>query len=296
MKFSKLAISLSFLIGTSALGACSDDDDLSQKILNQEEYQLTVASTKVPAVLDAGCGSTLLHDALAVKKNGATQWTAQGNISGFEAQPGTEYQIQVRETTFEDPQMGQRVWQEYDLVKVLSQETKASQDVPPHLIPKWYYEDGRYLPHYRFAVDATDKSVIEKDLRDNHPLMVKNHCMVYGEGLSNWIQLDMNGGFFDKGIIKREARKPADFPTSYQILPVKNVRSMQRWTFQTVESSSRLSETYDVFIARAATAGRDYDATPYHVFLYRDVTKEYQQKYPDAGVKAVVYSLELKLL
>ena len=296
MKFSKLAILLSFLIGTSALSACSDDDDLSRKILNQEEYQLTVASIKVPAVLDAGCGSTLLHDALAVKKNGATQWTAQGSISGFEAKPGIEYQIQVKETTFEDPQMGQRVWQEYDLVKVLSQETKASQDVPPHLIPKWYYEDGRYLPHYRFAVDATDKSVIEKDLRDNHPLMVKHHCMAYGEGIFKWIQLDLNGVFFDKGIIKRESYDSADFLDSYNLLPIKNVKSSARWTFQTVESSSRLSETYDVFIAPAATAGRDIDATPYHVFLYRDVTKEYQQKYPDAGVKAVVYSLELKLL
>ena len=293
MKTVKLFASLALLLGLSSLGACSDDDDLSRKILNQEEYQLTVASKRVPAVLDAGRGSSLLHDALAVKKNGTAQWTAQGDIAGFEPKPGTEYQIQVRETTYEDPMMGQQEWHEYDLVKVLSQETKASQDVPPHLIPKWYYQDGRFLPHYRFAVDATDKSVIEKDLKENLPLFAQKHCMVYGQGTSEWILLDKDGLFFDQGNIERKPFKPEDFPDSYNMLPIKNVKSMLRWTFKTIDTSSRLSETYDVFIAPKSIMGRDYDATPYRPWLYRDVTKEYQQKYPEAGVKAVIYSLEL---
>ena len=295
MKAIKLFASLALLLGLSSLGACSDDDDFSRKILNQEEYQLTVASKRVPAVLDAGCGSSLLHDALAVKKDGASQWTAQGSIAGFESKPGIEYQIQVRETTYDDPMMGQRVWHEYDLLKVLSQETKASQDVPMHLIPKWYYEEGRFLPVYRFAVDATDKSVIEKDLKENLPILAQKHCMIYGEGISEWILLDKDGTFYDQGNIERKAFKPEEFPDSYNLLPIKNVKSSARWTFKTIESSSRLSETYDVFIAPKTILGRGIDPTPYTPWLYRDVTKEYQQKYPDAGVKAVVYSLELSM-
>ena len=67
--------------------------------------------------------------------------------------------------------MGEPVWTESRLQKVLSIEAKNSVDVPEHLLPKHYYENETFVPEYRLAVETEQKEPIEKDLKESPPFM-----------------------------------------------------------------------------------------------------------------------------
>lgn len=47
--------------------------------------------------------------------------------------------------------------------------------------------------------------------------------------------------------------------------------------------------SFDVFITRSAKS-KNVDLTPNVVYLYKDLTEYYKNKYPQAGVKTVVVS------
>ena len=288
----KFVSCLLVVVDSISLSSCQEDDENERKIINQQEYQLTVASKLVPGTVYGGCGNKYVSDVYAGKKEQSGEWSAFWNIADFKHEPGNEYRIQVEETTYEDHLMGEPVWTESRLLKVLSKEAKDSEDVPEHLLPKQYYENETFVPEYRFAVEAEQKELIEKDLKENPPFMVGANVIIYGEGLSRWIALDKKGKMLGNGILKHVNVGSPSVPDSYKLLPLKSIRAYQHWTF--MDDNDNVIVDYDTFISTESIS-----RSPAYVgltpWLYKDVTDIYKDKYPNAGVKTVVYSLGLPI-
>lgn len=280
------------LVASISLPSCLDDDKNERKIINQQVYELTIASKLVPGTVYGGCGNTYVSDVYAGKKKQSDEWSAFGPIAEFEYEEENEYRIQVEETTYEDHLMGEPVWTESRLLKVLSKEAKDSEDVPEHLLPKQYYENETFVPEYRFAVEAEQKELIEKNLKENPPFMASANVIIYGEGLSRWIALDRKGKILGNGNLKHVKVDFPLFPDSYKLLPLKGVQSYQRWTF--MDNNDKETVEYDTFLS---TESIDRSPVPVSItpWLYKDVTDIYKAKYPNAGVKTVVYSLGLPI-
>ncbi len=247
---------------------------------------MTIASRLVPGSVYGGCGNNYVIDVYAGRKEQSDEWSAYWNIAGFEYEPGNEYRLLIEETTYEDKLMGEPVWTESKLHKILSKEEKNSVDVPEHLLQKQYYENETFVPEYRFAVEAESKELIEKEMKDNPPFMVGANVIVYEKGFSKWIAIDKEGMVLGKGKLKRRNIEYSSLPDSYKLLPLKGIRSYQLWTF--MDDDDKVS--FDVFISSKSRNESPDSLTPW---LYKDVTDIFKSKYPDAGVKTVVYSLGL---
>ena len=281
------------VVASISLSSCQEDDENERKIINQQEYELTVASKLVPGTVYVGCGNDYVSDVYAGKKEQSDEWSAFWNIADFKYEPGNEYRIQVEETTYEDQRMGEPVWTESRLLKVLSKEAKNSVDVPEHLLPRQYYENETFVPEYRFAVEAEQKELIEKDLKENPPFMVGANVILYGKTprFQRWITLDKTGKMLGKGNLKEAAESPS-FPDSYQLLPLKGIQGHKRWAF--FDDKDNVIVAYDTFFSTESISRSPapVSKTPW---FYKDVTDIYKAKYPNAGVKTVVYSLGLPI-
>ena len=273
-----------------SLSSCQDDEENGRKVINQEVYELTIASSRVPGSVYSGCGNNYVWDVLAGKKGQSGEWVAYSDIPGLDYMPGNEYRIQLESTTYEDHQMAEPVWTEYRLQQVLSKEAKQTAGLPQHLLSKEYYETGTFVPEYRFAVDAAHKEQIEKDLKENPPFMANANVIIYGGQLSRWIAIAKDGKMLGNGNIKHLNVEFSSFPESYKLLPLNNVQGTQRWTF--MDNDNKETVTYDAFIG-SESRSRDILLMSMSLWFYKDVTDIYKAKYPDAGVKTVVYSLGL---
>ena len=296
MKTKFLSYLLAFVTSLS-LSSCLDDDENERKIINQQEYELTIASKLVPGTVYGGCGNRYVSDVYAGKKEKNGEWSAFWNIADFKYESGNEYRIQVEETTYEDHLMGEPVWTESRLLKVLSKEAKNSVDVPEHLLPKQYYENETFVPEYRFAVEAEQKELIERDLKENPPFMVGANVIVYGikPAFQRWIALDKTGKTLGNGNLRLLNVESPSIPETYKLLPLKGVQSnqcYQRWTF--MDNNDKEIVAYDTFIS-TESIGRSPAPVSKTPWFYKDVTDIYKAKYPDAGVKTVVYSLGLPI-
>ena len=273
-----------------SLASCQDDDENERRIINQQEYELTIASKRVPGTVYGGCGNTYVWDVLAGKKGSSGEWSAFGDINGFEYVPGYEYRIQLEAITYEDHLMGEPVWTEYKLQKVLYKEAKNTSNLPDHLLPRQYYENETFVPEYRFAIEAEQKEVIENDLKENLPFLASANVIVYGGQLSRWIALASDGEMLGSGNIKRENVEISSFPDSYHLLPIKNILGHQCWTF--MDNDNKEIVAYDTFFS-SESVSRSPGISKMIPWFYKDVTDAYKTKYPEAGVKTVVYSLGL---
>ena len=275
------------------LQSCLDDEEEGRKITDQKEYELTVASETVPGVLTNGMDP--LSEVYAVKKDNASEWTPFGDSLDFEYEEGYEYRIRINETSYLDPQMGDPAWTEYKLLEVLSKEKKASENLPNHFIPKWFYEKNQYVPEYRFAVDAEQKELIEKDLKENPPMLATCHVMLYHRVEKwKWLAIDSKDAVMGQGILKAEHASDEDFQDSYKLLPLEHIHGkMMRWTFVDYSENGLDLEPYDVFFA-VGQLTKSVGQTP-DPWLYQDLTDYYKHKFPEAGVKTVVYSLGLRV-
>ena len=273
------------------LQSCLEDEEEGRKITDQREYELTVASETVPGVLTNGMDP--LSEVYAVKKDNASEWTPFGDIQNFEYEEGFEYRIRVNETSYLDPQIGDPAWTEYKLLEVLSKEKKVSEKLPNHFIPKWFYEKNQYVPEYRFAVDAEQKELIEKDLKENPPILATNHVMLYHRA-EKWLAIDSKDAVMGQGILEAEHASAEDFPDSYKLLPLKHIMAkMMRWTFVDYSENELDLEPFDVFFAIGQRT-KSVNQTP-DPWLYQDLTDYYKHKFPEARVKTVVYSLGLRV-
>ncbi len=288
-----LGVLMLFLCAFSLI-SCSNEDEEGKKVTDYKELVLTVASKKALGVLD---GNNFVSEVYAVKDEQADEWTAYGDIAGFEYEKGYEYKIKVSETTYLDYSMGDPAWTERDLLEVISKEQKDSKGLPLHLVPETYYKKIP-LPQYRYAVEAENKSLIEEDLKVNSILPKEYHYMLCNsiiDGHMKLIGIQEGNNVVGPHIVERASKKPEDMPESYKLLPPDGtVASGGEWTFLDESGNTTNYPSFDVFIVRP-TKTKSIDRTPYVVYLYKDLTQHYQDKYPEAGVKTVVVSYRLLL-
>lgn len=282
------------VVASISLSSCQDDDENERKIINQQVYELTIASKVVPGTVYGGCGNSYVSDVYAGKKEESGEWSAFGPIEGFVLKVGNEYRIQVEEITYEDQRMGEPVWTESKLLNILSKEAKNSVDVPEHLLPKQYYENETFVPEYRFAVEAEQKELIEKDLKENPPFMVGTNVIVYGKKtrFQRWIVLDKTGKALGNGNLRISNIDSPSIPDSYKLLPLKGIQGYKRWTF--MDDKANVIVDYDTFISTESIS-RSPAPVSKTLWFYKDVTDIYKAKYPNVGVKTVVYSLGLPI-
>lgn len=282
-----------FLCAFSFIGCSNDDEEEGKKVTDYKELVLTVASKKIPGIIMEG--NSVVSELYAVKKEQADEWIAYGDIAGFEHEKGYEYKIKVSETTYLDYAMGDPAWTERDLLEVISKVQKDSEGLPLHFIPDAYYKRIP-LPEYRYAVEAENKSPIEEDLKANSLLPTKYHYMLChsGEGYLKWMGLQDANHFFGPYIVKSTSKKPEEMPESYKLLPPNgNVDGVVEWTLLDESGNATDYPPFDVFIgyySKTRSVMPAYDM----LCFYKDLTRHYQNKYPDAGVKTVVVSYAFK--
>lgn len=279
---------------TLCLTGCTNEDNEGRKITDYREVILTVASKKVPGVLD---GYNYVSEVYAVKKDQEDRWSTYGHIAGFEYEEGYEYKIKVSETTYLDYSMRDPSWTERDLLGIISKDKKDSDSLPLHLIPEKYYENIP-LPRYRYAVEADNNELIENELTSN-PIFPADYRYTYynSDGCMKWIGIQDDCNVFGPYSIKQSSRKPEEMPESYKLLPPDGrVIGGSEWSFLDEDGNETAFSSFDIFFGYADKT-KSAGPSPDTVFLYKDLTQHYRTKYPDAGVKTVVvaYSFPIRL-
>lgn len=288
------------ILAMAGLTACNDDDEEGRKITGYKEYTLTVASVKLPGVLTSS-GSNALADVYAVKNEQSTNWEAHGSIGKFEYEEGYEYQIRISETSYLDYSMGDPAWTEYELLEVISKERKDSENLPPHFIPDWYFEQRcPYInPEFAYAIEADKKEDIENDLKTDATYKFGGlRCYISFTGTRKWFLLDADMHTIDKGTLITRNKDITEFPEIYKLLPPESkVSGYGEFNFVTGDDIEDSVMQYDAFIY-ARNRSRDYAPAPQNVdiWLYKDLTAYYQSKSPEANVKAVVIRYTVKIL
>ena len=275
--------------------SCDKEDEEGRKITDYKEYVLTVASEMRPGLMLAE-GPDFLKEVYPVKKENSEEWETLSNVDGFEFEKGYEYKIKISETGYLDYRMGQPAWTEYDLLEVISKEKKNSEELPKHFIPETFYKN-KFLPKYRYPVEADNKEVIEENLNNNSILPLDYHYMLYrGEDSSlRWIAIKDDKNTIGPCIIISRNKDPEKMPESYKLLPWEgNVYGFMGWQFLDEEGNETNYPSFDVFASRS-TKSRTFNPAPNTVCLYKDLTEYYKNKYPETGVKAVVVSYTIEI-
>ena len=284
-----LGILTLFLCAFSFIG-CSDDDEEKEegrKITGYTERILTVASKRLPGVFYEG--HSLLSEVYVVKENPNDEWSAYYDIAGFDYKPGYEYTIKVGETTYLDHSMGDPAWTERNLLEVIAKEQKESEGLPLHLIPDTYY-DNIPLPNYRHLVEAANAELIEKDVKDHALLPLDYRYRMYRgkSGMLKWIGILDDNRMFGPFMIKTVSKKPGEMPESYKKMPPEGrIVGQGEWTFLDDMGNATDYPSFDVFIGYD-TQTKSAPPSPNTCYFYKDLTRHYQEKYPDAGVETVV--------
>lgn len=278
--------------------SCNDDNEEVRKVTDYKEYTLTVASVKLPGVLTSS-GSNVLADVYAVKNEQSIDWEAHGSIGKFEYEEGYEYQIRISETSYLDYNMGDPAWTEYELLEVISKERKNSENLPPHFIPDWYFEQ-RYPyinPEFAYAIEADKKEDIENELKTDATYKFGGlRYYIAFPIVDNWFLLDDDMHIVNQGFLIGRGKEPTEFPESYKLLPPESkVTGYREFNFVTGDDMEDSVMQYDVFIS-AQNRSRDVAPQDVDIWLYKDLTAYYQNKYPEANVKAVVIRYMVKNL
>ncbi len=281
----------------AGLTACIDDNEEdSRKVIDYKEYTLTVASAKLPGVVTS-CGNSFLADVYAVKKEQSTEWEAQGSIGKFEYEEGYEYQIRISETDYLDYSMGEPAWTEYELLDVISKERKNSENLPPHFIPDWYFEEScPYInPDFAYAIEADKKEDIENDLKTDATYKFGGlRYYITLPATDDWFLLDADRHMVEQGTLIRRGKESTEFPESYKLLPPEShVSGCGQFDFVRGSDPEDIMMQYDVFYC-SKPQSKSVELKTVEIWLYKDLTAYYQNKYPEANVKTVVirYAVE----
>lgn len=290
MKTKKTLELLSLFLCIISIISCGNDENEGRRVTDYREYILTVASAKIPGVVTS-CGNINQMDVYAVMKEPSTEWEAFESIGGFEYESGYEYRIRISKTNYLDYSMGEPQWTEYDLLEVISKEEKTSKNLPYNLIPNWYYENYCTFinPEYQYGIDAEQKEIIENDIKSNSALSFGGLHYYITPGGKNWFLLDNGMKTIAQGYLKKiNIDNYTELPESYKILPLKGnmLGCMQCDFIKDVDSEESVMK-YDVFFSTTNSTTKSFDR-PVFPWLYKDLTAYYQNKFPEAGVKAVV--------
>ncbi len=289
MKLHFLKIQFIFIV-CLLMTACSDDNEEGRKITGYKEYTLSIASVKLPGVATSS-GSNVFTEVYAVKKENSNDWEAHGNIAKFEYEEGYEYQIRISETNYLDYSMGDPAWTEYELLEILSKERKASENLPPHFIPNWYFEQRcPYInPEFAYIIEADKKEDIESDLKTDATYKFGGlRYYITFSVVDKWFLLDDNMHTVEQGVLIRRSKDLTEFPETYKLLPPEyKVAGYGELNFVKGFDLEESVMQYDAFIS-ARPRSKSVGPQTIGIWLYKDLTAYYQSKYPEANVNAVV--------
>ena len=193
--------------------------------------------------------------------------------------------------------MGDPAWTEYEQLELISKEEKTSDDVPNNFIPEWFYTEycSSINTDFRYYIDAENKDIIEEDINSN-PMITFGGLNCYIENdLTRWLLVNEKKEIGMLSFIKKMNIDGADFPESYKNLkPEGAITGTMEWTFIIGNDPENEENAikYDVFICNPSKS-KSAGPTPVPYF-YKDFTQYYQEKYPEAGVKAVAVSHSIK--
>ena len=103
-----------------------------------------------------------------------------------------------------------------------------------------------------------------------------------------WIGILDDNRVFGPFMIKTVSKKPGEMPESYKKMPPEGrIIGQGEWTFLDDTGNATEYPSFDVFIGYG-TQTKSTPLSPNTCYFYKDLTRDYQKKYPDAGVKTVV--------
>lgn len=281
-------LSVVFAPFTLLFFGCTAQD--GEDITGYEEYTLTIASKKLPGIISS-CGNSISAEVFAVKRANAAEWEPLSYISGFGYEAGYEYEIRISETNYLDYSRGEPAWTEYKFLEQISKVAKESEGLPEHFIPEWFFEKQKWEINLAYFIDAEDRIIVENDLTAN-PL-IPSGAFLFDEDMSRWQLIDKDYSIQAQGTLQKKSKDFSEFPETYlNLKPDGSIAGYNEWTFIYDFGADKGAMSYDVFFIYPAL--KSVGQRQFQVALYKDMTLYYQDKFPDTGVKTVVYSLTLK--
>lgn len=188
------------------------------------------------------------------------------DINGFEYERGYEYMLSVEKVTLANPP-ADRNGITYKLLDVVSKEPG----------------NGLYKIGVSYLVDADWEEAVSHDIERN--ALIPWHCSYLFDGEMNKVKLvDATGKLLAEG--KTERKIKSGHPDTYRLLPPDE--AVVNWNLEWVFTFEADTSNEMVFAYDCCTTKIDGAMCADRMWLYKDWTKYYQEKYPEAGVRAVV--------
>lgn len=292
MRLRSIIRTISVSLTTAIIVSCTiNGEPEGRQITDYQEYEVTVASEKVPGVYTS-CGNNILTDVYAVRYAGEDDWKMLASIEGFEYECGYEYILRISRTDYLDYSMGEPAWTEYALIEEISKEAKASENVPDNFIPEWFFEQHcADLDDFAYKAEAENPEVVANDI-ESDPAFSFNGGRCRIAGLSKWFLLAPDNNVEKWGQLKRVSMSADEMPGIYRIFPLEDagsIRGYGRLEFIELGDDDNSLMQFDIFFAPSASSKADQPIPhSFRLWLYKDLTEEYKKKYPEAGVEAVV--------
>ena len=292
MRLRSVIRTISASLTTAIIVSCTiNGEPEGRQVADYQEYEVAVASEKIPGVYTS-CGNNILTDVYAVRYAGEDDWKMLASIEGFEYERGYEYILRISRTDYLDYSMGEPAWTEYALIEEVSKEVKESENVPDNFIPEWYFEQYcTDLDDFAYKVEAEHPETIATDI-ENDPAFSFNGGRCCIAGLGQWLLLDSDNNVENWGRLKRVSMSADEMPEIYRIFPPDDsdsIRGYGRLEFMELGDDDNSLMQFDIFFALSARSKADQPIPhSFRLWLYKDLTEEYQKKYPEAGVEAIV--------
>lgn len=255
---------LTVLLAAMGLMACIDDNDEAQdKVETVTLYVSDETGTYYP------WGAEGAVEGMLIKEKQEQEWQAIpfGGVQGFEYERGYEYELLVEKTTLANPP-ADAYNIVYRLLEVVSKEAGSS----------------LYRIKVSYYVDADDAETVSADV-ESSPFLPWRCSYLLHDGMTRFELLGADGGLLGKGTVQRMRKEYSDYPDVYRsCLPDEQVMGTTGMSFDFIFDSAASESSYysyDAFFSHIGT-------TVNRLWLYRDWTEYYQEKFPDAGVRAVV--------
>ena len=292
MRLRSIIRTISVSLTTAIIVSCNiNGEPEGRQVTDYQEYEVTVASEKIPGVYTS-CGNNILTDVYAVRYAGEDDWKMLPSISVFEYESGYEYILRISRTDYLDYSMGEPAWTEYALIEEISKEAKESENVPDNFIPEWFFEQHcADLDDFAYKVEAEHPAAVEDDI-ESDPAFSFNGGRCCIAGLGKWFLLAPDNNVEKWGQLKRVSMSADEMPEIYRIFPPDDpgsIRGYGRLEFMELGDDDNSLMQFDIFFAPSARSKADQPIPhSFRLWLYKDLTEEYQKKYPDAGVEAVI--------
>ncbi len=166
-------------------------------------------------------------------------------------------------------------YQEYEV-------TVASENVPDNFIPEWFFEQHcADLDDFAYKVEAEDPAAVEDDI-ESDPAFSFNGGRCCIAGLGKWFLLDRDGNVGKWGQLKRVSMSADEMPGIYRIFPPEDagsIRGYGRLEFMELGDDDNSLMQFDIFFAPLASSKADQPIShSFRLWLYKDLTEEYQKK------------------